>query len=87
MPSRMNSSAGESSPHATATATAVNERLRRRGAGNKLPALLKALQEDSISDRPVARIFRRGVTWMCNLYKHTRLGGSGGMLPQEIFRN
>ena len=37
--------------------------------------------------RPVARIFRRGVTWMCNLYKHTRLGGSGGMLPQEIFRN
>ena len=21
-----------------------------------------------------------------NLYKHTRLGGSGGMLPQEIFK-
>ena len=37
--------------------------------------------------KPVARIFRKGVTWMCNLHKHTRLGGSGGMLPQEIFRN
>ena len=37
--------------------------------------------------RPVARIFRRGVIWMSNLYKHTRLGGCGGMLPQEIFRN
>ena len=36
--------------------------------------------------RPVARIFRRGVTWMCYLYacmhKYARLGGSGGMLPQ-----
>ena len=38
-----------------------------------------------VETRPVARIFRRGVTWMCNLYKHTRFGGSGGMLPQEIF--
>ena len=28
-----------------------------------------------------------GVTWMSNLHKYTRLGGSGGMLPQEIFRN
>ena len=30
--------------------------------------------------RPVAKNFRRGVTWMSNLHKHTRL-------PQEIFRN
>ena len=37
--------------------------------------------------RPVARIFRRGVTWMSNLHKHARLAGSGGMLPKEIFRN
>ena len=33
---------------------------------------------------PVARIFRRGVTWMSNLHKDTRLQGSGGMLPQEF---
>ena len=47
----MNSSLGESS-HATTTATATgaNERLRHRGAGSKLPAFLKALQEDSISE-------------------------------------
>ena len=41
--------------------------------------------------RPIARIFRRGVTWMYDVYvymhKHERLGGSGGMLPQEIFLN
>ena len=37
--------------------------------------------------RPVARIFRRRVTWMSNLHKHARLGKSGGMLPQESFRN
>ena len=24
---------------------------------------------------------------MSNLHRHTRLGGSGGMLPREIFRN
>ena len=41
-----------------------------------------------ILNRPVARIFRRGgVTWMSKLHKHRRLGGSGSMLPQEIFRN
>ena len=38
--------------------------------------------------RLVAKIFRRGITWMCDVYvymhKHERLGGSGGMLPQEI---
>ena len=36
-----------------------------------------------------ARIFTRGVTWMCDVYvymhKHVRLGGSEGMLPQGIF--
>ena len=32
--------------------------------------------------RHIARIFRRGVTCM---HKHARLGGSGGMLCQEIF--
>ena len=41
--------------------------------------------------RPIARICRRGVIWVSDLYvcvhKHARLGGSGGMLPQEIFRN
>ena len=37
----------------------------------------------SCTCRPVARIFRRGVTWMSNLHKRTRLGGSGGMLPHE----
>ena len=40
--------------------------------------------------RPVARIFRRGVTWVSDVYvcmhKHARLGGSGGMLPHENFR-
>ena len=39
----------------------------------------------------IARIFTRGVTWMSDVYvymhKHARLGGSRGMLPQEIFRN
>ena len=39
--------------------------------------------------RPVAWIFRRGVTRVYDVYvcmhKHARLGGSGGMLPQEIF--
>ena len=41
--------------------------------------------------RPVARIFRRRVTWMSDVYvcmhKHARLGVSGGMLHQEMFRN
>ena len=40
--------------------------------------------------RPVARIFRRRVTWVCDLYvcnKYVQLGGCGGMVPQEIFRN
>ena len=41
--------------------------------------------------RPVARISRRGVTWMWKVYvcmhNHVRVGGSGGMLPQEIFRS
>ena len=35
---------------ATTTATAATECLRRRGAGNKLPALLKTLQEDNLSE-------------------------------------
>ena len=46
--------------------------------------------QNHVIHRPVARIFRRGVTWMCaciGMPKHARLGGSGGMLPQEIFRN
>ena len=46
--------------------------------------------------RPVARIFRRGVTWVYDVYvcmheqstnhmhTHARLEGFGGMLPQEI---
>ena len=38
--------------------------------------------------RPIARIFRREITWVSDVYvcmhKHVRLGGSGGMLPQEI---
>ena len=37
--------------------------------------------------RPVATIFRRVVTWMCDVYicvyKYASLGGSGGMLPQK----
>ena len=37
--------------------------------------------------RPIARIFRRGVTWTSDFEKHAKLGGSGGMVPQEIFRN
>ena len=45
-----------------------------------------------INVRPVARICRRGVTWMSDLYvcvhKHAGLyRGCGGMLPQQIFRN
>ena len=39
--------------------------------------------------RPVARIFRRGVTWMCDVYvymhKHERLGGVGARSPKVIF--
>ena len=46
----MNSSLGEPSFHATTFATAATERLCRRGAGNKLPALFKALQEDGLSE-------------------------------------
>ena len=46
----MNSNLGESSFHATTTATAATEHLCRRGAGNKLPALFRALQEDSFSE-------------------------------------
>ena len=34
--------------------------------------------------RPVARIFRRGVTWMSNLHKHTRLGGLGACSPWKF---
>ena len=36
----------------------------------------------------IARISRRGITWMLKMYvcmhNHVRLGGCGGMLPQEI---
>ena len=47
----MNLSSGESSSQDTTTTTAAtNERPRRRGAGNELPALLEALQEDSLSE-------------------------------------
>ena len=35
--------------------------------------------------RPVARIFRRGVTWMSNLHKHIRLGGLGACSPRKFF--
>ena len=37
--------------------------------------------------RPVARIFRRGVTWVSNLHrpKHTRVGGFGGHAPPGNF--
>ena len=39
--------------------------------------------------RPVARIFRREVTWVSDvhvyMHKHARLGGFGGMLPQASF--
>ena len=38
--------------------------------------------------RPVARIYRQGVTCVSDvdgyMDKHARVGGSGGMLPQEI---
>ena len=37
-----------------------------------------------IGNRPVVRIFRRGVTWMSDLHKHARLVGSGGMLPRKF---
>ena len=44
-----------------------------------------------IGCRPVARIFRRGVTWVYGVYvcrhKNARVGGSRGMFPQEIFWN
>ena len=40
-----------------------------------------------MGSRLTARIFRRGVTWIGDVYvymhKHERPGGSGGMLPQE----
>ena len=39
---------GESSSHASTTTNAATK--RRRSAGNKLPALLKALQEDSLCE-------------------------------------
>ena len=41
--------------------------------------------------RPVARIFRTGVTLVAQvqvcMHKQAKLGGCGGMLPQENFRN
>ena len=49
---------------------------------SKIPLVMHNLS------RPIARIFRREITWVCDVYvymhKHERLGGSGGMLPQEI---
>ena len=30
-------------------------------------------------NRPVARILRRGVTWISDLHKHAKVGGSGGL--------
>ena len=44
----------------------------------------RTILQHTFKIRPVARSFRRGVTWMSNLHKHKRLGGSGGMLPQEM---
>ena len=46
----MNSSSGESTTTAATAATASIECLRYRGAGNKLPALLKVVQEDILSE-------------------------------------
>ena len=46
----MNSSLGEPSSHITTITTAATERLHCRGAGNKLPALLKTLQEDNLGE-------------------------------------
>ena len=37
--------------------------------------------------RNITKIHSRPVARMSNLHKHTKLGGSGGMLPQEMFRN
>ena len=44
------------------------------------------IKYDATTFRAVARIFRRGVTdlFVC-VHKHAKVGGSGGMLPQEIF--
>ena len=54
-----------------------------------LSRLLMMAIEMNTSSRPVARILRREVTCVSdvNVYidKHARLGGSGGMLPQENF--
>ena len=37
-----------------------------------------------VYDRPVARIFRRGVTWTSNLHKLTRLGCLGACSPRKV---
>ena len=43
-----------------------------------------------VVNRPIARIFRKGVTWVSDvqvwMHKHARLGGCGGMLPPEIYQ-
>ena len=43
-----------------------------------------------IFNRPIARVFRREVTWVSDvhvwMYKHARLGGCRGMFPLEIYQ-
>ena len=39
----------------------------------------------SVNGRPVARIFRRGVTSMSNLHQHTRLSDLGACSPRKFF--
>ena len=53
--------------------------------------LATCFEGNYILGKPVARIFARGVTrvsdvYLC-MYNDAKVGGSGGMLPQEIFRS
>ena len=53
----------------------------------RISPALSEINDFISSIRPVARVFRRGVTCavcIC-MYEYATLGGSGGMLPQEIF--
>ena len=51
----------------------------------KLCIARAAVNENVCMYKPVARIFRRGVTWMSNLHKHTRLGRVWGHAPPGNF--
>ena len=47
--------------------------------------------DEARASRPIARTYRRGVTWMSDMYVHmhkdARLGGLGACSPRKLFFN